>query len=107
MVSGQLRGTYRRSGEGGARREGGRDWGAATLPELQKFASRSALGVSARPGSGGTIASPALAHKGHRWVLVACEFASAQKWNCAAIKMITRHNANTGIRNSCEGMYFI
>jgi hypothetical protein len=68
---------------------------------------RSAIGISAMPGTGVTIAKPATAHSGQRCELVACEFASTQKWNCAAIKMITKHNANTAIRDVLAGMYFI
>lgn len=65
------------------------------------------MGNSAMPGKGVTIAKPATAHKGQRCELVACEFVSTQKWNCAAIRMITKHNANTAIRDIRAGMYFI
>ena len=65
------------------------------------------MGISAMPGKGVTIAKPATAHSGQRCGLAACEFVSAQKWNCAAIRMITKHNANTVIRGIREGMYFI
>jgi len=68
---------------------------------------RSAMGISATPGKGVTIAKPATAHSGQRCELVACEVVSTQKWNCAAIRIITKHNANTAIRGIREGMYFI
>jgi hypothetical protein len=76
-------------------------------PAEQRFASRSAIALRVIPGRGVTTANPATSQSGQKWELVAREFVSAQKWNCAAIRMITRHNARVERRDIRAGMYFI
>ena len=51
---------------GGARGDAGLEFANGMPPEGDTFVRRSARAMSAMPGSGVTIANPAMAHNGHR-----------------------------------------